>query len=338
MEAALTLFVAGSQKLKRERDVCRTVCNILQNQWGTIITKTFEDFPETISKSGHQKEYNLFISNKADVIIFIFSGKVGDITMSEFYHAYNTFKKNNHPKILVYIDKENSNTEDIIELKNSLSLKGQYYKEYKGLKDLEDKIQKHLSKILISRIKDDIDGNFIKKFLNISKIPLLLIGIWCVLSLIGGIGMYIYDSKMSDNQCHKLAMQYFEYGQKDELIYFFPDETYIYNIESKSFDCIKRKNASSGTNFNYRGIKDVTFASTASLLFTRCFKIKVKGNPKTVLSYIAATTVGIIGVGVGCTIEQMIFPPQYSRPVRKYLSKPSNWEKIYKENSNKWWL
>lgn len=75
---AINVFVAGSKELKQKRDICRSVCSSLQNQWGTIYTKTFEDFPEVISNIGHQKEYNLYIDNK---FVYFITDVIRGITM-----------------------------------------------------------------------------------------------------------------------------------------------------------------------------------------------------------------------------------------------------------------
>ena len=62
-----------------------------------------------------------------------------------------------------------------------------------------------------------------------------------------------------------------------------------------------------------------------------------KGNGKALLGYMAGIAAGVVGCGVGCVVEQMIFPPQYSRPVRELLSEEANWpEVIGKSNPSHW--
>lgn len=330
MEPILKVFVAGSKELKTERMTCRSVCNVLQNQWGTILTKTFEDFPESISLVGHQNEYNAFIQNEADVVIFIFSDKVGDITISEFEHSYRSFISSGHPKILVYIDASRDvSSIEVENLKEEFSLKGQYYKEYLGIGDLEQMVDKHLTKILIERSKNENSKtSLIKSFLKVSRKALILLGIWCLLALIGGVGMYIYDNTMSEAECIDLAAKYVEAGRDQELVYYFPEETFIFNIDTQQLDIIPRRNSASSTDIALSKIEHAAFGASASILFARAVKFKVKGNYKTVLAYVAAMAIGAIGFGVGCVFEQMIFPPQYSKPVRNFLSVPSNWEKV----------
>ena len=40
-----------------------------------------------------------------------------------------------------------------------------------------------------------------------------IVGIWCLLALIGGVGMYIYDCRLSRTECINLAARYVEAGR-----------------------------------------------------------------------------------------------------------------------------
>ena len=338
MKPKLTLFVAGSKELKEERMICRSVCNTLQNQWGTILTRTFEDFPETISTEGHKNEYNLFIRDEADVVLFIFSGKVGTITISEFRHAYQSFTQNGHPKILVYIDTQQANSPEITDLKNSLAQQGQYYKEYHDLEELERMVDKHLTRILIEQTKNREQPGKLSPVMKVLGISAWIVGIWCFLAVCGGIGMYIHDRNMSDQKCASLATKYMESGRDGELLYYFPDETFIYNQASETVDVLARKNTSSTSDLSIAKLEHVTFGATASILLARLMKFKAKGNAKTMLGYAAAVAAGAIGFGVGCVIEQMLFPPQYSQPMKEYLSNAANWEHAVDQHQQTHWF
>lgn len=330
MEPILKLFVAGSKELKDERMVCRSVCNVLQNKWGTIETRTYEDFSPALSTIGHQAEYNGYIANEADVAIFIFSGKVGDITRSEFDKARESFNSSNRPKILVYFDNSpDATTPDIVKFKEALDSIGYYYQEYSDLDDLNAKVKDHLSDVL-RRKSIKWRENGLLRFLGASGI---IVGIWLLLALIGGVGMYIYDRFMDDDECLEIASKYVESGRRgEELIYYFPDATFVYDITTKQLDKITRENRSSSLDISIGKIEHVTLGVTASLLLTRLFTVKIKGNAKT----IAVAAASAIGFGVGCVVEQMIFPPQYSAPVEEFLSDPANWEKMASGRKPNW--
>lgn len=318
LDPVLTVFVAGSKVLDEERNTCRAVCNMLQNQWGTIIMKTYEDFPNVISDKGHQKEYDAFISNVADVAIFIISGEIGGYTLSELKVAYESFKAKKHPEILVCVDGKKTSFETIEKLKQEAPMNGQYYVEYNGIENLKEKIKDSLTNILISRARGTDISGIMSLFFGSS----LVLGIWLVFSLLGGIGMYIYDMCMPVNDCMEIVNDNLVYDSDGRLLYHFPDKTYVYDINTKSLTTARHSKDSPSVDVSYSKVKDVTFGATASILLTRLFK--VKGNPKIVIGIAVAA----VGVGVGCVVEQMIFPPQYSQPIEDYLDVPANWELI----------
>ena len=328
-EPILKIFVAGSKELKNERLICRSVCNVLQNKWGTIETRTYEDFSPTLSAIGHQAEYNEYIANEADVTIFIFSGKVGDITRSEFDKARESFANSNRPEIIVYFDNSpEATTPDVVKFKETLDSIGYYYQEYTSLDDLNAKVKDHLTNVLVGRRTGSKSREYgLLKFLGVSGI---IVGIWLLLALIGGVGMYIYDRMMSDEECLQLALKYVHSSRGEELHYRLPDATYKYNLETKELNVEHYEDSLVGIDINRNNIEHVSFGVVASLFLSRFINFKVKGNAKVMLGYVAGVTVSAIGFGVGCVVEQMLFPPQYSAPVKEFLKDPANWEEIAK--------
>ena len=57
----------------------------------------------TGSSGGRQAQYNKYIREEADVVIFIFANKAGEITAEEFDVAYESLMKDNHPDIFIYV-------------------------------------------------------------------------------------------------------------------------------------------------------------------------------------------------------------------------------------------
>ena len=241
---------------------------------------------------------------------------------------------------MVYIDKDENATSDQIEmLKNMLAENGQYYKEYLGVEELERMLEKHLTKILVDKIQKDKDAisETSSSFLSFLGVPLAMLCGWLILSLIGGIFMYFYDMNMSDKDCLNLAINNVEYRRGGELMYCFPDEIYIYDITNKSLEILNRKNAISSVDISMPKIEHVALGTTTTLLLTRLLKVKPKGNGKTILAYVAAAATCAVGFGVGCVVEQMLYPPQYSKPMRRYLAVSDNWETInIKRNPSSW--
>jgi hypothetical protein len=327
MEPILKLFVAGSKELITERMICRSVCSKLQNKWGTIETRTYEDFESTFSTVAHQAEYNEYITNETDVAIFIFSGKVGTITKSEFDTAWKSLTSSGHPKILVYFDNSpEARTPEVEELKAYIDSLDRYYKEYSDLKELEDLVKDHIEEVLINKMKSsNWRESKILRWLGVSGI---IVGIWSLMAFIGGVGMYIYDRNMSEDKCLEIVVKYVQSDRGERLLYRLPDAMYVYDIAAKQLDRIDFNDSFSQTDITIPKIEHATIGLTASLLFSRVAKFKVKGNTKVMLGYVAAVTASAVGFGVGCVVEQMIFPPQYSASVEEFLSDPANWEKI----------
>ncbi len=152
-------FIAGSKELSHERTLCRAIFGQMQNKWGdSFYVKTYEDFPTDLTHdlAGRQKDYNQFISQKADGVIFIFDKNVGGITMEEFEEAYKSSKTYHRPKIYVYCKKVNGNDcndEDaqIKGLIEHLQSLGQYYVEYNDYNELRQFICNDIDNYLISK-------------------------------------------------------------------------------------------------------------------------------------------------------------------------------------------
>jgi hypothetical protein len=102
---AVRVFIAGAKELKEERALLREELSKIENTLNLDIRAlTFEDFAASLtgSETTRQDHYNEFIKNKADVTVFIFDKKVGDITMQEFDVAYEALKSSRRPEIFVY--------------------------------------------------------------------------------------------------------------------------------------------------------------------------------------------------------------------------------------------
>lgn len=161
----INVFVAGSKKLKRERDAVISalthITNISSKRFHFII-KTFEDFDRSIIEDGRQKEYNNFIRDNAKYAIFILDNNVGGVTFEEFKVALEAYKTHKRPEIFVYSHKEKGSTalsnnlnpenhedHDINTIRQYLSEINQYYIEYYDLDDLKYNINQDFRKYSI---------------------------------------------------------------------------------------------------------------------------------------------------------------------------------------------
>lgn len=105
---AIKVFIAGAKKLKEERSILREELSKVENTHDLDIRSlTFEDFPTSLTGKdrGRQADYNRFIQEEANIVIFIFDSTTGEITEEEFNIAYASLKENNRPEIFVYVRK-----------------------------------------------------------------------------------------------------------------------------------------------------------------------------------------------------------------------------------------
>lgn len=147
------VFIAGSNLLSEERMVVRSQLQQIGNTAQIYITAyTYEDFQREFRRNGHQEEYNQFITNEADYVVFIINGRVGGITFNEFQVAVEAFKNNQtSPKILVYckdVDRSQGEINEIIRKINEL---GQYYVSYRDIQDLEYNVYRDFTRMILKR-------------------------------------------------------------------------------------------------------------------------------------------------------------------------------------------
>lgn len=130
----IEVFIAGSKTLTHLRDSARAALMEISNQYRNynimFRTYTFEDFPRSLSIDGRQADYNHYISNQADYVIFIFDEGFGDITIEELHVAMRSMKEKNRPQIYVYCNEAKMNSNKYKEIKDLLKSHGQYYIAY----------------------------------------------------------------------------------------------------------------------------------------------------------------------------------------------------------------
>ena len=137
MATELKVFIAGSLALEPVRDAVRSsLLNVSHkyDRYGySIKSYTFENFENSLCNDGRQKDYNDFIRNEADFVVFILDGILGEKTLEEFEHAIAGFKHNNKPKIFVYNNIEAETDNEVIQhFKKRMIELGQYWTDYRN--------------------------------------------------------------------------------------------------------------------------------------------------------------------------------------------------------------
>lgn len=135
MARELKVFIAGSLELEPVRDAVRSSLLNVSHKYDrlgyTIKSYTFENFENFLCNDGRQKEYNDFIRNEADFVVFILDGKLGEKTLEEFEHAIAGLKENNKPKIFVYNNIDAKTDNEVIQLfKQRMIELNQYWTDY----------------------------------------------------------------------------------------------------------------------------------------------------------------------------------------------------------------
>lgn len=137
---SVKVFIAGSKELKAERMVLREELNKVENSLDIDIRSyTFEDFSTSLKgkSGGRQSDYNKFIRDEADVVIFIFDSKAGSITEEEFTIAYESLQTNNRPDIFVYGRNMLAEDPGLQRIKQKLfDYNNEYYVEYDNIEKL----------------------------------------------------------------------------------------------------------------------------------------------------------------------------------------------------------
>lgn len=148
-------FIAGSTKLRAERDALRAVIAQVDNRFSEknvdISSHTYEDFERAVVDGGHQRLYDEFITHEATIAVFIISGEIGEYTITEFKKALDAFKSGKHPQILVFNDTQAKTHTQAQELKKIVSSENQYWADYISLEDLKHQFLGTLIWLIIER-------------------------------------------------------------------------------------------------------------------------------------------------------------------------------------------
>lgn len=149
----ITCFIAGSKRLMAERDKMRAVVANMYVKWKSsnllIETYSFDNFNHTASEIGHQEEYNQFIKNDADLVLFLFDDEVGKETEKELNIAIDSFKTKKHPQYIIYSKIKETASSAIESLKSRLAEEDIYWVDYESIEDLANKFERDLNDYLV---------------------------------------------------------------------------------------------------------------------------------------------------------------------------------------------
>lgn len=199
-----------------------------------------------------------------------------------------------------------------LKLKNSIF----YYPEYpKAFKEKLADFMKPSTRTLVDLI----------------KMPTLIFIVYAVVSLIGGFALWVYDNYFMSNEEQIETVSNNLQVCDGVLLYSLPGKTYVYHTNNQDIQCFEGNEVPlvnglvSTAQVTQAGFWTVSVGLVYELSRTR---LKPQGNGKSVLAYLAVGVSIVAGVGLGCTLERMIFPKQYALPIRAKLEHKEFWNQV----------
>ena len=149
----ITIFVSGDKSLKEHRTRLKVLSNDINGELqrqGYAITLNMYSY---INLGDNQADYNNFIKNKSDIVLFILEGRIEENTREEFLLASEARKKQGKPNIYIFLKEQKERTAELAEIENLINgNQSSYYIEYSSLDDLVAKVRNRLNRDINARL------------------------------------------------------------------------------------------------------------------------------------------------------------------------------------------
>ena len=152
----VSIFIAGAKSLDKQRLGLKALANDLNTKYGmqklkiSLVAHSYENFGEI------QADYNAFIENQADLVVFVLEDRIGKKTEEEFLLATETYKETKRPKIITFVHAFKKRTPEIDYIEQLInSNTDSYYVEYKNNEDLFALAKDRFNTFVEDRIKKD---------------------------------------------------------------------------------------------------------------------------------------------------------------------------------------
>ena len=144
----LSVFVAGAKNLESLRQRLKAMANDLNNEYKrngldiTVNMVSYENFGD------EQNDYNKFITEEADMILFLLEDKIGSKTEEEYRLTVEMQKKSGRPEHCVFLKDFNVKTDEIAHIEELMSsTSNKYYVCYKNPEDLLSKAKTRITEM-----------------------------------------------------------------------------------------------------------------------------------------------------------------------------------------------
>ena len=145
----INIFIAGAKALGLYRDTIKALSVDMNNSF----VKSGRDIKLEILSyenfGNNQDLYDGYISNEADLVIFVLDGRIGETTKQEYILAVNSKAKFTRPDRVVFLKSYNDVTADIAFI-NGMLVNDDYYIEFADENDLRVKVQTYLTHFIDS--------------------------------------------------------------------------------------------------------------------------------------------------------------------------------------------
>lgn len=170
-----------------------------------------------------------------------------------------------------------------------------------------------------------------KKWRDLFVVPTVILTIYAIITLLSGIGMYIYNNLFLSRDTQLETVVNNMVVEEGICYYQLPIEVVCYDIKKDSISHLEFGGIPAIINaqFSTEQLYSIGFWSVAVGLAYEITKSKVKPHGgKAYIAYIATGVAVIAGIGLGCTLERMLFPVQYSKPIVRSLDDNAFWKEV----------
>ena len=150
----LSVFVAGAKNLQPLRLRLKAMANDLNNEykrngWDIAVNMvSYENFGD------EQNIYNKFITEEADMILFLLEDRIGPKTEEEYRLTVERQKANGHPEHCVFLKEFDERTDEIAHIEELMSAtSNKYYVCYKNPEDLLSKAKTRITELALKKWK-----------------------------------------------------------------------------------------------------------------------------------------------------------------------------------------
>lgn len=144
MKKLVSIFIAGSKELMSERDALKALAHRMNTRYNRKKIDVLLELSSYEDLKSDQNVYNAYISQTADIVLFVFDGKINPITETEFNVAVDAYKQKRIPEIFVFIKKYKEETSEIQYVRKLIRDRlgnNYYYEEYDNESNLKTKAQ-----------------------------------------------------------------------------------------------------------------------------------------------------------------------------------------------------